>query len=76
MELQLLFKYQEIVADVGYESERNYLFLEENGQFWLISNHKTMRFLKLENINGISDEWKTWSMWKKATIIIAKTDRD
>ena len=32
MELYLPFKYQEIVADVGYESEENYLFLEENGQ--------------------------------------------
>ena len=32
MELYLPFKYQEIVADSGYESEENYLFLEENGQ--------------------------------------------
>ena len=32
MELHLPFKYQEIVADAGYESEENYLFLEENGQ--------------------------------------------
>ena len=32
MELYLPFKYQEIVADAGYESEENYLFLEENGQ--------------------------------------------
>ena len=32
MELSLPFKYQEIVADAGYESEENYLFLEENGQ--------------------------------------------
>ena len=29
MELYLPFKYQEIVADAGYESEENYLFLEE-----------------------------------------------
>ena len=28
----LPFKYQEVVADAGYESEENYLFLEENGQ--------------------------------------------
>ena len=32
MELYLPFKYQEIVADAGYESEENYLFLEGNGQ--------------------------------------------
>ena len=32
MELYLPFQYQEIVADAGYESEENYLFLEENGQ--------------------------------------------
>ncbi len=32
MECYLPFKYQEIVADAGYESEENYLFLEENGQ--------------------------------------------
>lgn len=32
MELNLLFKYREIVTDAGYESEENYLFLEENGQ--------------------------------------------
>ena len=32
MELYRPFKYQEIVADAGYESEENYLFREENGQ--------------------------------------------
>ena len=32
MELYLPFKYQEIVADAGYEREGNYLFLVENGQ--------------------------------------------
>lgn len=32
MEQYLPFQYQEIVADAGYESEENYLFLEENGQ--------------------------------------------
>ena len=36
MELYLPFKYQEIVADAGYESEENYLFLEENGQLTYI----------------------------------------
>lgn len=32
MEKHLNFKYSEIVADAGYESEENYLFIEENGQ--------------------------------------------
>lgn len=32
MEEYLPFKYREVVADAGYESEENYLFLEENGQ--------------------------------------------
>ena len=32
MELHLLFKYTEIVADAGYESEEAYVFLENNGQ--------------------------------------------
>ncbi len=32
MEEHLPFRYREIVADAGYESEENYLFLERNGQ--------------------------------------------
>ena len=32
MEVHLGFKYSEIVADAGYESEENYLFIEGNGQ--------------------------------------------
>lgn len=32
-EVYLKFKYKNITADAGYESEENYLFLEENGQF-------------------------------------------
>lgn len=32
MEAHLPFRYTNIVADAGYESEENYLFLEENGQ--------------------------------------------
>ena len=32
MESNLTFKYKEIVADAGYESEENYGFLEENNQ--------------------------------------------
>ena len=32
MDRHLGFKYSEIVADAGYESEENYLFMEDNGQ--------------------------------------------
>ena len=32
MEKHLGFKYSEIVADAGYESEENYFFIEGNGQ--------------------------------------------
>ena len=32
MEKYLSFKYKNIVADAGYESEENYVFLEKNGQ--------------------------------------------
>ena len=32
MEEHLSFHYRDIVADAGYESEENYLFLEGNGQ--------------------------------------------
>lgn len=32
MEEHLPFKYQNIVADAGYESEENYLFIEDNSQ--------------------------------------------
>ena len=36
MEERLSFKYQKIIADAGYESEENYIFLEENGQLAFI----------------------------------------
>ena len=51
MERHLPFKYAEVVADAGYESEENYAFLLENGQFSYIkpTNHeisKTQRYRK------------------------------
>ena len=36
MESYLSFKYEEIIADAGYESEENYGFLEENNQLAFI----------------------------------------
>ena len=32
MEEHIAFRYREIIADAGYESEENYLYLEENGK--------------------------------------------
>ena len=32
MEKYMPFKYKNIVADAGYESEENYVFIENNGQ--------------------------------------------
>ena len=60
MEKHLSFRYQEIVADAGYESEENYLFLEKNGQSSFIKpmNYeisKTRKYKKdigrIENMN-------------------------
>ena len=58
MELYLPFKYQEIVADAGYESEENYLFLEENGQLAYIKP-QNYEISKPENTVKISGGWKT-----------------
>jgi transposase len=51
MESRLGFKYTNIVADAGYESEENYVFIEENGQLAFIkpSNYeisKTRKYKK------------------------------
>ena len=60
MEERLNFKYLKIVADAGYESEENYLFIEENNQIAFIkpANYeisKTRKYKndigKLENMN-------------------------
>ena len=65
-EQHLKFKYKNITADAGYESEENYLFLEENEQLAFIkpANYeisKTRKYKndigKIENMDydGISD---------------------
>lgn len=45
------FKYKKIVADAGYESEENYLFLEQNGQISFIkpSNYEISKTRKYKN---------------------------
>ena len=47
-------KYQEIVADAGYESADNYLFLEGNGQFSFIKpiNYETQKKKKFRSQIG------------------------
>ena len=45
------FKYEKIVADAGYESEENYLFMEQNGQISFIkpSNYEISKSRKYKN---------------------------
>lgn len=51
MEQHLTFKYKKIVADAGYESEENYLFLEENEQLSFIkpANYEISKTRKYQN---------------------------
>lgn len=48
MQEYLGFKYKKVVADAGYESEENYLFLEQNGQLSFIkpSNYEISKTRK------------------------------
>ena len=48
MENHLTFKYKNIVADAGYESEENYSYLEEHGQRAMIkpNNYEISRTRK------------------------------
>lgn len=45
------FKYKKIVADAGYESEENYLFMEQNGQISFIkpSNYEISKTRRYKN---------------------------
>ena len=51
MEKHLCFKYRKIVADAGYESEENYLFLEANEQLSFIkpANYEISKTKKYQN---------------------------
>ncbi len=50
-EKHLDFKYSKIVADAGYESEENYLWMEENGQISFIkpANYEISKTRKYKN---------------------------
>ena len=54
MEEHLEFKYTNIIADAGYESEENYVFIEKNGQIAFIkpSNYEISRTRKYKRDIG------------------------
>lgn len=54
MEQNLNFKYLNIVADAGYESEENYSFIEDNNQIAFIkpSNYEISKTRKYKNNIG------------------------
>ena len=56
----LKFKYKNITADAGYESEENYLFLENNGQTAFIkpANYEISKTRKYKNDIGKIDNMK------------------
>lgn len=53
-ETHLKFKYKNITADAGYESEENYVFLEKNGQLSYIkpANYEISKMRKYKNDIG------------------------
>lgn len=53
-EHHLKFKYKNVTADAGYESEENYLFLEKNGQIAFIkpANYEISKTRKYKNDIG------------------------
>ena len=53
-ETYLKFKYKKVIADAGYESEENYLFLKENGQLSYIkpANFESCKTRKHKNNIG------------------------
>ena len=56
-EIYLNFKYKNITADAGYESEENYLFLEQNKQLSFIkpANYEISKTRKYKNDIGRID---------------------
>ena len=60
MEKHLPFRYQDIVADAGYESEENYLFLEDQGQRAFIKpqNYEISRTRKYKKDIGKMENMK------------------
>lgn len=73
MENHLGFKYSEIVADAGYESEENYLFIEGNGQTAYIKP-QNYEISKTRKYKKTSVEGKTWSITQTVTATSAATE--
>ena len=85
MEEHLAFKYKKIVVDAGYESEENYLFLDENEQLSFIkpANYeisKTRRYRnaigRVENMDYDEEQdCYTCKNGKKLTVVGVKKDK-
>ena len=85
MEEHLAFKYKKIVADAGYESEENYLYLDENEQLSFIkpANYeisKTRRYRndigRVENMDYDEEQdCYTCKNGKKLTVVGVKKDK-
>ena len=58
MESRLGFKYKEVVADAGYESEEAYVFLEENGQLSYISEEDAYVCSNGRKLTAVSEKKK------------------
>lgn len=67
----LKFKYKNITADAGYESEENYVFLEANGQISYIkpANYEISKTRKYRNDIG---RIETWNIMQNLTAIHAE----
>ena len=84
LEERLSFKYKNIVADAGYESEENYMYLEENGQLAFIkpSNYEISKKRKYKTDIGRKEnmdydkeqDFYTCKNGKK--LVLAKTKRE
>lgn len=72
----LIFKYKDIVADAGYESEENYLFIEENGQVAFIkpANYEISQTRKYQNDISEKDVY-TCSMEQTLTAQYNRTEK-
>lgn len=73
LEEYLAFKYKEIVADAGYESEENYLFIEENEQLAFIKP-QNYEISKTRKYKQDISRMENMIMMQTMTLIAAKTD--
>ena len=85
MQEHLSFKYKKIVADAGYESEENYLYIEENEQLSCIktANYEISKTRKYQNDIGRMENMKydadedcyTCRNGKKLTVTSVKKEK-